>query len=291
MFQKWLNKIRLKGLPSKTNTNVLVVDDSGDIGINTGVGGDITGVTIQTDSGAGGKASDINGSADFKLLGGEGIDITNSTTTITVIGENASTSNKGVASFSSDNFSVSSGAVTIKTAGIDLTDEVTGVLATENQKHKACFEFKGYGTSDGTNYEMPELMTDDKAPFEHDKSTGSDGLTAQTIQVMMRAGGIVMPYTGVLKKFTGWVASAGTGTVDVGIFKSTPIDNDANNVTPVLLVNEQVTAAGNTKMRSFSETSSFDAGFTAGDILYSAVLGGTNNKAWYFSSTLEVEWS
>ena len=27
---KWLNKIRLKGLPTKTDTNILVVDDNGD---------------------------------------------------------------------------------------------------------------------------------------------------------------------------------------------------------------------------------------------------------------------
>jgi len=43
-------------------------------------------------------------------------------------------------------------------------------------------------------------------------------------------------------------------------------------------------------MNSFSETSSFDAGFTAGDIIYPAVLG-INNKAFYFNSTLVVEWS
>lgn len=50
---KWLNKIRLKGLPTKTDNNVLVVDDNGDIGINTSGGGsfvledgDTTEVTI-----------------------------------------------------------------------------------------------------------------------------------------------------------------------------------------------------------------------------------------------------
>ena len=36
MFQ-WLNKIRLKGLPSKSDTDILVVDGNGDIGINTGL--------------------------------------------------------------------------------------------------------------------------------------------------------------------------------------------------------------------------------------------------------------
>ena len=45
--------------------------------------GDITAVTFQTDSGSGSKASDTGGSADFLLLGGNGLGITNSGTTIT----------------------------------------------------------------------------------------------------------------------------------------------------------------------------------------------------------------
>jgi len=181
------------------------------------------------------------------------------------------------------------------------TTSVSGVMSTaifdehtaNNAKatNRAYFEFKGYGISDGTNYEMPEIISDNNAPFQHDTSTGSDGLDAQTVNVVMRQGGIVMPYAGVLKKFNGWVTTQGTGTVDIGIFKFTPVDNNAGNVTPGLLVNEQITGAGNTKMRYFSETSSFNAGFAAGDVIYSAVLGGGSNKSWYLNSMLEVEWS
>tara|TARA_R110002012_G_scaffold26593_1_gene86151 strand:+ start:1153 stop:2016 length:864 start_codon:yes stop_codon:yes gene_type:complete len=162
---------------------------------------------------------------------------------------------------------------------------------TAKNTNRAYFEFKGYGSSDGTNYEMPEIISDNNAPFEHNTSTGSDGLTAQAVTVVMRQGGVVMPYTGTLKSFNGWVTTQGTGTVDIGIFKFTPVDNNASTVTPVLLVNEQITGAGNTKMRYFSETSSFDAGFTAGDVLYSAVLGSGSGKSWYLNSMLEVEWS
>lgn len=69
--------------------------------------------TVTTDSGALTPSSH-----GFSVLGGEGMNVTHASTTITVAGEDASDTNKGIASFSTDNFLVSSGAVTIKDGGI-----------------------------------------------------------------------------------------------------------------------------------------------------------------------------
>tara|TARA_Y100000004_G_scaffold86372_1_gene96873 strand:- start:4127 stop:4672 length:546 start_codon:yes stop_codon:yes gene_type:complete len=61
---------------------------------------------------------DINLGDEFSIIGGEGVDTTLTGNLLTIAGEEASTSNKGVASFSGDNFAVSSGAVTIKDGGV-----------------------------------------------------------------------------------------------------------------------------------------------------------------------------
>ena len=57
-------------------------------------------------------------SESLTVSGGEGIDTSATGTTLTIAAEEATSSNKGVASFSTDNFSVSSGAVTIKDEGV-----------------------------------------------------------------------------------------------------------------------------------------------------------------------------
>ena len=78
-----------------------------------------------TDSGT--IAIDLD-SETLTIAGGEGIDTSATGNTITIAGEDASTSNKGVASFASADFSVSSGAVSIKSGGVS-NDQLAGSIA------------------------------------------------------------------------------------------------------------------------------------------------------------------
>ena len=70
-----------------SNDYVLTADSNEATGLKWKAGGsgdgDITGVTITTDSGANSKAEDDSGSADFIIQGSNGVGVTNSGTTIT----------------------------------------------------------------------------------------------------------------------------------------------------------------------------------------------------------------
>ena len=89
----------------------LKTDGSGNLDFATVV----SSFTIAADSGT---ADTVNTGETLTFTGGEGIDTSVANNAITISGEDASTTNKGVASFATADFAVSSGAVTIKALGV-----------------------------------------------------------------------------------------------------------------------------------------------------------------------------
>ena len=86
--------------------------------VKTYVDAQVTAQDLDFEGDSGSSNVDLD-SQSFDIAGGSGITTTASGQTLTVAGDDATTSAKGVASFSSDNFSVSSGAVSIKTGGVE----------------------------------------------------------------------------------------------------------------------------------------------------------------------------
>jgi hypothetical protein len=128
------NQITIDGENATTSSKGVAQFEAGDFDVNSGnVALDDTVVkTIVSDSG-----SVTPSTHSFNVLGGTGITTTATGGTITVTGDDATTTSKGVASFDGTNFSVTSGAVssnafTIGTTSLNLGGTTT-TLAGLNQ--------------------------------------------------------------------------------------------------------------------------------------------------------------
>tara|TARA_R100000951_G_scaffold44917_1_gene38274 strand:+ start:2905 stop:7020 length:4116 start_codon:yes stop_codon:yes gene_type:complete len=110
-----------------TFANTITVQDSAYITGNLDIGGDVTSSgTAFTIAAETGIDDDVSLGDTITFEAGEGINTTVSNNKIKIDGELASDTNKGVASFSTDNFLVTSGVVTIKDNGVALGTETTG---------------------------------------------------------------------------------------------------------------------------------------------------------------------
>src|SRR5210317_2015743 len=127
-------------------------------------------VSFTDESSTAGSVS-LGGTLEF--LAGEGINTTASGATLTITGEDASTSNKGIASFSSDNFAVTSGAVTIKDGGI-ANAELAGSIANDKLSNST---ITVAGDSGSNAVDLGDTLTVQGTTNEIETSVSGDTIT------------------------------------------------------------------------------------------------------------------
>jgi hypothetical protein len=108
-------KVVLDGLSHPTSdgsaSQFLQTDGAGNLSFATVV----STLSIAADTGSN---DTVNTGETITFTGGEGVDTTVTDNVITIAGEDASTTNKGIASFATADFAASSGAITIKALGV-----------------------------------------------------------------------------------------------------------------------------------------------------------------------------
>ena len=130
----------------------LQTDGSGNLSFATV----ISSFTVAAESGT---ADVVNTGETLTFAAGAGIDTVVSANTITISGEDATTTNKGVANFNSGHFAVSSGEVTIAADGIDntLIDDGSGNLSFSAPASSSLTLSADSGTND--NFNTGETLT------------------------------------------------------------------------------------------------------------------------------------
>ena len=155
------------------------------------------------------------------------------------------------------------------------------------------YQFLGYANGNGSTYDMPKNLTDGQSPIEHDDPSSADGLTIPASggtnqSEMIRMGGQLMSRAGTLTKWRGIATNTNNKDLTLGLFKWTPSNNSAGDMTPVLLDEVVIGGKGNDLTITFSTTSFDQTAVAEGDIIFTQIKTEAAGNIAYFNSTLEV---
>ena len=166
----------------------------------------------------GGTATALASSATLTINAGEGLTASGSGSTITLVGENASTTNKGIASFASADFGVASGAVSLNDAVVKTITTDSGALTPASHR----FDILGGEGIDVTHtgsvitVAAEDATTSNKGVVELATSAETNALT-DTARAVTPAGLAKLRFAGDVPAVVGGVAtvSHSLNSVDV----------------------------------------------------------------------------
>ena len=163
------------------------------------------------------------------LSEGEGIDITNGTGSITIAGEDASDTNKGIASFDATDFTVSSGDVTVNAERIQ---DIAGAMVTGNTETNITVTYQDV---DGTiDFEVSDsflLNTGDIGTGSYDFGGADDfEIPNGTNPTVDTAGQIAMDTDGDGSSVTHGVVECHDGATQLYLFPATGYPSSDNDV-------------------------------------------------------------
>ena len=253
-----------------SNGYILTTDGSGNLSFNAPAASSFT---LSADSGTNDTFS-TGGTLTFS--GGEGIDTVVSDDTITISAEDASDTNKGVASFDATDFTVTSGDVTLKEERIQ---DIVGAMVTGNTETGITVT---YQDSDGTiDFEIADAAADGTtkgiAAFDTDDFDASSGV----ISLGDSANGAVLAINGTSNEVE---VSRTNGTVTIGLPSSVTVTTALT--TPTVNVTNLKANDGTTAITITDSTGAVatNADLTIGGNLY---VNGTTTQVNTTSLTVE----
>ena len=162
----------------------------------------------------------------------------------------------------------------------------------KNQLKTDNVRFGGASSFGTTNYYIANDHTNNK-DSQFASSYGSATATTATIQNAIRAGRFIAYADSNLVRWTGGITSATGDTTYLTLWRVTPVDDDATELTITELKEVSITGSGNGKIRTFDidMTLEGDNTLTKGDIIIPAVKNSDSGGTMYFNSTLQLSYN
>ena len=281
-ISRFRNDVYLENLSETTQDHVVSIDANGKLYKQDVAAGDITGVTITTDSGGGSAASDTGGSADFSILGANGVGVTNSGTTITAAAVPGEIDHDSLLNFAANEHFTQANITTVGTIGTGVwqgtaiasayLDADTAHLSTSKQ----CTYYMMVDDIDTTKIYIP-LQTPD-----------TETSVATNKQLRFLA-----PFAGkLLKVFLRANTDLSSNTLTWTL--ETRDTSSATSGTPTVVGTQSGAGCTNKTMTTYDFTTSLDSGdniIDAGDTVQLAVQSDAATANSQFYITCLWEWN